>query len=100
MKTLSHIMTNKITIHVFLSTLLLLPCAIILENSDGLETVNSIQEYLKEWVGPIILTSIISGVIFGFKKLFKKETSFLNIYYHTAYCISIFILLIVSFKYF
>lgn len=99
MKTLSQITTNKKTLHVFLSTLLLLPVAIILENSDALETIHSIQEYLKEWVAPIILSIIISGIIFGIKRLFKKETSFLNIYYNTAYSISIFILLIVSFKY-
>lgn len=92
-------MNNKIKLHVFLSTLLLLPVAIILENSDGAETVHSIQEYLKEWGAPIVLSSLISGVIFGLKRLLKKETSYLNVYYHTAYCISILVLLAVSIKY-
>ena len=92
-------MKNKIILHVILSTLLLLPASIILENSDGLETVHNIQGYLKEWIASFFLTLIISGLIVGIKKILKKQTSFLNIYYYTAYVLSIFILLIVSLKY-
>jgi hypothetical protein len=93
-------MKNKLMFNVVLSTLLLLPVSVILENSDGVETVNTLQGYLKEWVPSIILSSIVSGIIFGVKKLLKKETSFLNIYYHSSYSIAIFILLSVSLKYF
>jgi hypothetical protein len=92
-------MNKKLIFHLILSTLLLLPVSIILENSDGLETVNTIKGYLIEWYPPIIFSLIISGIIFGVKKLLKKETSFLNIFYHSSYTISIIILLIVSLKY-
>ncbi len=92
-------MRSKIKLHVFLSTMLLLPVAIILENSDGAETVHSIKEYISEWLAPIGLTCIISGVIVGIKRLLKRDSSFLNVYYHTAYVISILVLLSVSIKY-
>lgn len=92
-------MTNKIKLHVILSTLLLLPVAIIVENSDGAESVHSIKDYFKEWLAPIALSFIISAAIFGVKRLLKKDTSILNIYYHTAYVLSIFMLLAISIKY-
>ncbi len=92
-------MRSKIKLHVFLSTMLLLPVAIILENSDGAETVHSPKEYISEWLAPIILTCVISGVIVGIKRLLKRETSFFNVYYHTAYIYAISILLSVSIKY-
>jgi hypothetical protein len=93
-------MNNKLVFNVVLSTLLLLPVSVLLENSDGLETVDSIQGYLKEWIPPIILSSILSGIIYGVKKILKKETSFFNIFYYTSYTVSILILLILSLKYF
>jgi hypothetical protein len=92
-------MKNKITLHVILSTLLLLPLAIILENSDGLEAVHTMQGYFKEWMAPISLSLIISALIFGVKKIFKKVTSFLNIYCYTAYGLSIILLFIICIKY-
>ena len=92
-------MKNKTTVHAILSTILLLPVAVILENSDGLETVSTFQEYLKEWIAPIILSIVISALIYGVLSLLKKTSSFLNIYYYTAYTFSILILLIVSLRY-
>ena len=92
-------MSKKITLHVIVSTLLLLPVAIILENSDGLETVNSVIDYIREWIAPVVISSFISGAIFGVKRLQGKESSFLNVYYHTAYSVAIIVLLAVSIKY-
>lgn len=92
-------MRNKKRIHVLLSTFLLLPAAIILENSDGLETVNNLKGYLKEWIAPVFLSLIISGLIYGIKKALKRETNFLNVYYHTAYILFVLIFLIISIKY-
>ena len=93
-------MNNKLVFNVVVSTLLLLPVSVLLENSDDLETVDSIQGYLKEWISPIILSSILSGIIYGVKKILKKETSFFKIFYYTSYTLSILILLILSLKYF
>ena len=92
-------MSNKITLHVILSTLLLLPVAIILENSDGLGTVHSVIDYIREWIAPVGISSFISGTIFGVKRLLGKDSSFLNVYYHTAYSFAIITLLIVNIKY-
>ncbi len=92
-------MNNKLSINVLLSTLLLLPVSVLLENLDGLETVNSIQGYLKEWMGGIILSLIISGLIYGMKKLLKKDTSFLNVFSYTNYSFSIIILFILILRY-
>lgn len=92
-------MKNKTTLHIVLSTLLLLPLAIILENSDGIGAVHTMQGYFKEWMAPIFLSLIISALIFGIKKIIKKETSFLKIYYYTAYVLSVILLVVVSIRY-
>jgi hypothetical protein len=92
-------MNNKLVFNVILSTILLLPVSVLLENLDGLETVNSIQGYLKEWMAGLILSLIMSGVIYGVKKIFKKDTSFLNVYSYTSYLFSIIILFILISRY-
>jgi hypothetical protein len=92
-------MKKKTIVHVVLSTVLLLPVAVILENSDGLETISTFQEYLKEWIAPVFLSITVSALIYGMMSLMKKTPSFPNIYYYTAYTFSILILLIVSLRY-
>ena len=86
-------------IHLIISLILLLPVAVMLENSDGLETVNDLGGYLKEWIAPIMFSFIISGIVYGIKLLFKKKSSFVNIFCTTSYTLSIIILLTLSLKY-
>lgn len=92
-------MNIKSAFNLALSILLLLPVSVLLENIDGLETVNSIQGFLKEWLGSLTLSLILSGMIFGIKKLLKKETTFFNVFSYTAYIFSIVILLILILRY-
>jgi hypothetical protein len=90
---------RKDYVHLIISLILLLPVAVMLENSDGLETVNDLGGYLKEWIAPIIFSFIISGIVYGIKLIFKKKSSFVNIFYITSYTLSIIILLTLSLKY-
>jgi hypothetical protein len=90
---------NKNYIHLIISILLLLPVSIMLENSDGLETVNDIVGYLTEWSSSIIISVIISGIFFGIKFVLKKKSSFITVLFTTSYTLSIIILLILSLKY-
>ena len=90
---------KKDSVHLIISLILLLPVAVMLENSDGLETVNDLGGYLKEWIPPIMLSFIISGIVYGIKLLFKKKSSFVNIFHTTSYTLSIIILLILGLKY-
>lgn len=72
---------RKDYVHLIISLIILLPVAVILENSDGLETVNDLGGYLKEWVPPIIISLFISGIVYGIKLLFKKKSSFVKTLY-------------------
>jgi hypothetical protein len=90
---------KKDYVHLIISLILLLPVAVMLENSDGLETVNDLVGYLKEWIPPIMLSFIISGIVYGIKLLFKKKSSFVKTFYTTSYALSIIILLTLSLKY-
>ena len=90
---------KKDYVHLIISLILLLPVAVMLENSDGLETVNDLGGYLKEWIPPIITSLIISGIVYGIKLLFKTKSSFVGIFYTTSYTLSIIILMILSLKY-
>jgi|TARA_B110000240_G_C13359007_1_gene393086 uncharacterized membrane protein (UPF0136 family) len=90
---------NKKYVHLIISTILLLPVSIMLENSDGLETVNDIMGYLIEWSAIIIISLIISGIFFGIKSALKKTSSFIRVLYTSSYILSIIVLLILSFKY-
>ena len=90
---------KKDYVHLIISLILLLPVAVMLENSDGLETVNDLSGYLKEWIPPIMLSFIISGIVYGIKLLFKKKSSFVKTFYTTSYALSIIILLTLSLKY-
>ena len=90
---------NRNYIHLIISILLLLPVSIMLENSDGLETVNDIVGYLTEWSSSIIISVIISGIFFGIKFVLKKKSSIITVLYTTSYTLSIIILLILSLKY-
>tara|TARA_B110000977_G_C11009719_1_gene467173 strand:- start:434 stop:712 length:279 start_codon:yes stop_codon:yes gene_type:complete len=90
---------KKDSVHLIISLILLLPVAVMLENSDGLETVNDLGGYLKEWIPPIMLSFIISGIVYGIKLLFKKKSSFVKTFYTTSYALSIIILLTLSLKY-
>lgn len=92
-------MMNKNYTHLIISILLLLPVSIMLENSDGLETVNDIQGYLTEWGTSIVISVFISGIFFGIKSILKKTSSFITILYTSSYTLSILILLILSLKY-
>ena len=87
---------NKNYIHLIISILLLLPVSIMLENSDGIGTVNDIFGYLTEWSSSIIISLIISGIFFGIKFILKKKSSFITVLYTTSYTLSIIILLILS----
>ena len=41
---------KKDYVHLIISLVLLLLVAVMLENSDGIETVNDLGGYLKEWI--------------------------------------------------
>ena len=86
-------------VHLIISLLLLLPVSIMLENHDGLDTVNNFSEYLKEWIPPLIISTIISLIFYGVTFLFKKKSSFIIILYTISYSLSIIILLILGLKY-
>jgi len=91
-------MNNK-TIHLVISIILLLPVSIMLENSDGLDRVNSFSGYIGEWIVSIIMSLIFTSIIYGILYIIKKKPSFLSVLYKTSYTISILILLIISLKY-
>jgi|TARA_B110000908_G_scaffold151258_1_gene185850 hypothetical protein len=90
---------KKEYVHLIISLILLLPVAVMLENSDGLESVNDLGGYLKEWIAPILFSLIISGIVYGIKLLFKRKSSFIILFYTMSYALSIIILLILGLKY-
>ena len=91
-------MNNKTT-HLVISLILLLPVSIMLENSDGLDRVDSFSGYIGQWIGSIIVSLIFTSIIYGILYIIKKKPSFVSILYKTSYTISILTLLIINLKY-
>lgn len=85
--------------NLLISTLLLLPFSVLLENFDGLETVNTIQGYLKEWFSGIIVSLVISGIVFGIIYIFNKSSSYVKVLYLTSYSLSLLIFILVLLNY-
>ena len=77
-----------------LSVLLLLPVSIALENSDGLEVVNSIGEGLKEWISAFMLSMLLSIVPVIAISVLKKNIGYLMILTITNYILSALILFV------
>ena len=108
-----HFSFKKDYLHLVVSEILLLPASVILENNDGLETVDSFEEYLSEWTGAILASFILGSMLyflFNFFRLGKRiegesiwkinrhkkpvKRRYLPFIYYTAYAFSAFVLFI------
>ena len=69
--------------------LLLLPAAVLAENLDGAETINSIGVALEEWAVPLCSSITIALIAWGASFLFKKKPSFKKALYRTCYIIAL-----------
>ena len=88
---------NNNYINLIISYLILFPSGVILENIDYDDgVVNNFSNYIIECMTVLVIGSVISIIIFGISKLFKKDFSFITILYRVNFFISIIVLLICS----
>jgi len=78
-----------------ISGLSLLPTSIALENSDNLEVITTFSQAIGKWVGGLIGSLIIAGMIWGILRLFKVKIPFVSVVTYSFYGMALLILLIV-----
>jgi len=83
---------NRRYIHLIISSVLLFPLGIWLENNDGLDTLHSFSEYLFDWFIILFASVIFSATGYGFLLVLKKRPDFVKCYFRTSYFLSFIIL--------
>jgi hypothetical protein len=74
--------------HLILSTILLLPASIYLENRDGLEMVDDVYGAVSEWIAAFLVSLVIAVFSWGIFYIIKKKSSFVKALYKSCYLIS------------
>lgn len=86
---------RKQYINLAFSAISLLPTSIALENSDNLEVVSTFAQAIGEWIGGLLVSLIIAGIIWGVFQFFKVKVPFISILTYSFYGMALLILLIV-----